>query len=104
MAWKEPHIGYTEGIHGINGWCLASGRGVLRSMCCRESLPCNLVPSDIVVNGIIVLAYECGKRNQNRYVRVCILNFAPNSQYSATTLSSIITLESIESIEDEKIK
>lgn len=71
MAWKEPHIGYTEGIHSVNGWCLASGRGVLRSMCCRENYPCNLIPNDIVVNGIIVLAYECGKQNQNRYA-VCI--------------------------------
>lgn len=29
-TWKEPLVGYTEGIHGINGWCLASGRGILR--------------------------------------------------------------------------
>lgn len=29
-AWREPIPGYTEGIHGINGWCLAAGRGVLR--------------------------------------------------------------------------
>lgn len=29
-TWKEPLAGYTEGIHGINGWALASGRGILR--------------------------------------------------------------------------
>lgn len=29
-AWKEPHLGYTEGLHGVNGWSLASGHGLLR--------------------------------------------------------------------------
>lgn len=27
---REPDVGYTEGIHGLNGWFLATGRGVLR--------------------------------------------------------------------------
>ncbi|XP_031626468.1 putative fatty acyl-CoA reductase CG5065 [Contarinia nasturtii] len=66
-AWKEPLIGYTEGIHGINGWCLASGSGVLRSMLCQHNLPCNVMPADICANGIIVLAFECGKRQQKRF-------------------------------------
>lgn len=29
-AWKEPLPGYTEGKHGVNGWALATSRGVLR--------------------------------------------------------------------------
>lgn len=29
-CWRQPQPGYTEGIHGINGWSLATGRGILR--------------------------------------------------------------------------
>lgn len=60
-AWREPVPGYTEGMHGINGWCLAVGRGVLRSMYCQPNYPCNIVQADLVVNGIILLGYERGK-------------------------------------------
>lgn len=59
-TWREPLPGYTEGMHGINGWCLAVGRGVLRSMYCQNKLPANIIQADLVVNGIILLAYERG--------------------------------------------
>lgn len=61
QAWKEPMKGFTEGMHGINGWCIAVGRGVLRTMHCQHDYPCNVIPADITVNGIVVLAYERGK-------------------------------------------
>lgn len=65
-TWREPLKGYTEGIHGINGWCLASGRGVLRSLMCTGENPCHAMPADVAVNGVILLAYECYQQNQNR--------------------------------------
>lgn len=61
MSWKEPMAGYTEGMHGINGWCLAVGRGVLRTMHCQHQYNCNVVQCDIVVNSLIVLAHERGQ-------------------------------------------
>lgn len=36
------------------------------SMLCHENYPCNAMPADIVANGIIVLAYECGKRHEKQ--------------------------------------
>lgn len=36
------------------------------SMICQEDYPCHTMPADIVANGIIVLAYECGKRYEKR--------------------------------------
>lgn len=45
-------------IHGMNGWFLAISRGVLRTMRCQQDQQCNVIVGDIVVNGIIVLAYE----------------------------------------------
>lgn len=35
-------------------------------MLCDPKLPCNVMPADVVTNGIIVLAYERGKRHQVR--------------------------------------
>lgn len=52
--------GYTEGLHGINGWSMAVGRGVLRTMICNGDYPCNAVQADIAVNALVVLAYERG--------------------------------------------
>lgn len=66
-AWKEPLPGYTEGLQGLNGWSMAGGRGVLRSMHCNGKQPSNVIQNDIVVNGIIILAYECAKQHQHRY-------------------------------------
>lgn len=57
MSWKEPLEGYTEGVHGVNGWSLAVGRGVLRTMHCQHDFNSNVVQCDIVVNGLTVLAY-----------------------------------------------
>lgn len=57
---------FIKGIHGVNGWCLSTGRGILRSMLCDRKLPCNVMPADIVTNGIILLAFECGKQHQKK--------------------------------------
>lgn len=37
-------------------------------MVCEEDYPCNVMPADIIANGIIVLGYECGKRHEQRQV------------------------------------
>lgn len=75
MSWKEPLTGYTEGFHGINGWCLACSAGVLRTLECQYDNPSLIVPCDIVTNGLIVLAYE---RSKIKYV---ILLFTHLGQY-----------------------
>lgn len=36
------------------------------SMLCQDTYPCNVTPGDIVVNGIILLAYECGRQYEKR--------------------------------------
>lgn len=35
----------------------------------KEDNPCNVMPADIVANGIIIAAYECGKKYEKRYVK-----------------------------------
>lgn len=73
-CWNEPLPGYTEGLHGTNGWSLAVGRGVLRSMQCQHQYPCNVIPCDIVVNGLIILAYE---RSTIKYAHIWF-NYSPS--------------------------
>lgn len=71
-SWKEPLPGYSEGMHGANGWCLAAGRGVLRTMHCQYQYPCNTIQCDIVVNALIVLAYE---RSKVKYALILLIYF-----------------------------
>lgn len=75
MSWKEPLTGYTEGLHGINGFCLATGSGVLRTIECQHDNLCNVIQCDLVVNGLIVLAYE---RSKIRYKINILFHFSYN--------------------------
>lgn len=36
------------------------------SMMCNENYPCNIMPADIVANGIILLGYERGLRHEKK--------------------------------------
>lgn len=38
------------------------------SMMCNEECPCNIMPADIVANGIILLGYERGLRHEKKQV------------------------------------
>lgn len=57
-AYKDPFCGWTEGLQSINGWAVAVGHGILRSMLAIDHCPLNLVPVDVVVNGMILIAHQ----------------------------------------------
>lgn len=35
-------------------------------MLCVEDYPCNVMPADTIVNGIVILGYECGRQHEAR--------------------------------------
>lgn len=42
----------------------------------KENNPCNLMPADVVANGIVIAAYECGKKHENRYEFLLFFQFS----------------------------
>ncbi|XP_055545151.1 putative fatty acyl-CoA reductase CG5065 [Wyeomyia smithii] len=69
-ACKEPIPGWVEGTNGPTGLMIGAARGVIRSMHCNPEYDAELVPVDITMNAIIVLAAE-RINSTNREVMFC---------------------------------
>jgi fatty acyl-CoA reductase len=56
--WKEPIPGWVENLNGPTGIIVGGGKGVIRSIHCRAEFSADLMPCDIAINTIIVLAWR----------------------------------------------
>ncbi|XP_005099500.2 fatty acyl-CoA reductase 1 [Aplysia californica] len=56
-AWKEPFPGWIDNYNGPSGIYIAAGRGILRSMKGESKAIADIVPVDIPVNVMIVVAW-----------------------------------------------
>ncbi|KRT84455.1 hypothetical protein AMK59_1510, partial [Oryctes borbonicus] len=61
-AVKEPIPGWVDNLNGPTGILVGAGKGVIRTMHCNASLDADIVPVDIVINRLIVIAKELGQR------------------------------------------
>lgn len=61
-AWKEPIPGWVDNFNGPTGLFIAAGKGVLRSMNCNGEYFADLIPVDVVCNGLIVIAWDMATR------------------------------------------
>nr|CAD7201284.1 unnamed protein product [Timema douglasi] len=68
---KEPLIGWIDNIYGPNGAVVGIGAGLLKTIIRKGNLKSDVIPGDLVINGIIVAAYDVGTRN---YEEVPIFN------------------------------
>lgn len=57
-AWKEPIPGWTISKNGPQGFLMGAGKGVLRRLPVASDLIYDLIPIDLVVNSLIVAAYN----------------------------------------------
>lgn len=57
-ALQEPIPGWVDSLNGPTGILIASGKGVLRSMMCNDKTHAEVVPVDLCVNALILLAYK----------------------------------------------
>lgn len=60
-SWKDPLPGWVDNINGPTGLVLAIGKGLLRSMHAVRHVKADIVPVDIVVNGMIAAAYYAAR-------------------------------------------
>lgn len=57
-VWQEPLRGWTDNINGPTGLLIGAGKGVIRTMYCRENGNGDFLPVDLAVNGILVATWR----------------------------------------------
>lgn len=72
-SWKEPFAGWVENLNGPTGLLVGAGKGVIRSMHCQADYVADLMPVDVSINNIILVAWERGA-NQHENNDVLVVN------------------------------
>lgn len=57
-ALKEPLPGWVDNFNGPNGFIVATGKGVLRTMIVYSHIGADMVPVDVVSNMLVVVAWH----------------------------------------------
>lgn len=57
-TWRDPIPGWVETLHGPTGLLVGAGKGVIRSMHCRPEYNADVMPCDMAINAIIILAWR----------------------------------------------
>jgi fatty acyl-CoA reductase len=57
-SWRDPIPGWVEKLQGPTGLLVGAGKGVIRSMYCRSEFNADVMPCDIAVNALIILAWR----------------------------------------------
>lgn len=65
-TYKEPTPGWVDNLNGPIGLMVGAGKGVIRSMHCIGHYHAEVIPLDISINSIIVIAYKIGKDTQRQ--------------------------------------
>lgn len=69
-AWNEPMPGWVENPNGLTGIILGAGKGILRTLHCKAEANSNIVPVDVVINALIVLAWKLSKSPKKKELLV----------------------------------
>lgn len=85
-AWKEPLPGWVDNLNGPTGILVGAGKGVIRSMHCNAELNADIVPVDIAINSIIILAHKLG--TSQRKDKPLVYNVTGNRVSSYNDVSS----------------
>uniref|UniRef100_A0A336LR38 Fatty acyl-CoA reductase n=1 Tax=Culicoides sonorensis TaxID=179676 RepID=A0A336LR38_CULSO len=57
-CWKEPIPGWTDNINGPTGILIGAGKGVIRTMYCKQDGYGDFLPVDLAVNGVITSTWN----------------------------------------------
>ncbi|KAK6633631.1 hypothetical protein RUM43_001220 [Polyplax serrata] len=56
--WREPLPGWTDNINGPTGLLIGAGKGVIRTMYCKQEGHADYLPVDIAVNAVLVVTWN----------------------------------------------
>jgi len=62
-AYKEPFPGWCTNVYGPTAFFIAYGKGFLRSVIADRNVVADLIPVDLVVNGVLAAAYKTASDN-----------------------------------------
>lgn len=57
-SYKEPFPGWVDNLNGPIGLLVGGGKGVIRSMHCNANYNAEVIPVDLAINNLIILAYK----------------------------------------------
>lgn len=57
-SFKEPVPGWVDSLNGPVGVIAAAGKGVIRSLLCSPDYEAEVVPVDIAINALILIAFK----------------------------------------------
>jgi len=57
-SFKDPVPGWVDSLHGPVGVIVAAGKGVIRSMLCSADFEAEVVPVDIAINALVLIAWK----------------------------------------------
>ncbi|XP_067214362.1 putative fatty acyl-CoA reductase CG5065 [Linepithema humile] len=63
-SYTEPMPGWVDNLNGPTGLLVGAGKGVIRSMHCNGNYHAELIPVDIAINNLIVIAYRVGTKQE----------------------------------------
>ncbi|XP_037295574.1 putative fatty acyl-CoA reductase CG5065 isoform X2 [Manduca sexta] len=63
-SYKEPMPGWVDNLNGPIGVMVGAGKGVIRTMHCYGHYHAEVIPIDIAINSIIVIAFRIGNQTE----------------------------------------
>ncbi|XP_076246331.1 putative fatty acyl-CoA reductase CG5065 isoform X2 [Calliopsis andreniformis] len=73
-SWKEPVPGWVDNMNGPTGLMIGAGKGVLRTMLCNDNCLVNVIPCDMAINALIVLARKIGLEKPEKPIFMNLTN------------------------------
>ena len=59
-------MGWIDNMNGPTGLLVGAGKGVIRTMLCNPDYLADCIPVDLVVNGLILTAWETGTAKKSK--------------------------------------
>lgn len=67
---REPMPGWVDSLNGPIGILVAGGKGVLRSMLGKPDVQAQIIPVDIVINALIIIAWKKATKQEEELIPV----------------------------------
>ncbi|CAG9767734.1 unnamed protein product [Ceutorhynchus assimilis] len=80
-AWKEPLPGWVDNLNGPTGILIGAGKGVIRTMHCNAEFIADVVPVDVSVNSLILIAWKRGLHLE-KFAPVDVYNVTVNHRFA----------------------